>query len=173
MATITKSTLFFLLIVTGLASCDRKGAKQEVRDYRPAILQELDGKWRGRGHVGGDSVEYLIEVKPVLHTMFTEIHLVDAATPSTYESLVYIGYDSISKNIFAHWMDTFGGAYSVPHGTGTIDENRIAFFIPYPAGTFRDIFSYNRGKETWKLVIDSQVDSVTWDNFASFDITRR
>jgi hypothetical protein len=165
------SLTLFLLIILNILSCDKKET-HIAKDYRPEILKKLDGEWKGRGRVMGDSVEYLITGKPVLNTMFTQIHMVDVNNPPGYESLVFIGYDSVSRKVFAHWLDTFGGAYSVPHGTGTIDESKIEFFIPYPTSAFRDIFTFDKNTETWKLSIESQVDSLTWKNFASYDITK-
>ena len=161
-----------ILPILGFISCDKNKGKTIAKDFRPGLLKQLDGEWKGRGQVLGDSVEYSISVKPVLNTMFTEIHMIDVNDPPGYEGLVFIGYDSVSKKVFTHWLDSYGGAYSVPHGTGTIDESKIEVFIPYPTSTFRDIFSFDKGTETWKLTIDSQVDRLTWKHFASYNITR-
>jgi len=166
-----KFQMFFLIAFYSF-SCDHSAEKKITKDYRPEILKRLDGEWKGKGQVMGDSVEYIITGRPVLNTMFTELHMIDVHNPSAYESLVFIGYDSVSRKIFTHWLDTFGGAYSIPHGTGNLDETQIEFFIPYPTSTFRDLFTFDKESETWKLVIESQVDSLTWENFATYDITK-
>lgn len=161
------------LFIISAISCSNKEEKAIAKDFRPDLLKKLDGEWRGKGQVMGDSVEYFISGRPVLNTMFTEIHMINVNNPPGYEALVFIGYDSLSKEVFTHWLDSFGGAYSVPHGTGTIDDAQIEFLIPYPTSTFRDVFSFDKETETWKLTIESQVDSLTWKNFASYNITKK
>lgn len=164
--------LFFLFVSFCFCACENESRKRSVKDYRPALMKQLDGRWHGKGNVMGDSVVYLITGKPILNTMFTEIHMVDVNDPPQYEALVFIGYDSVSKNVFAHWLDSFGGAFSVPHGTGTIRDTKIEFSIPYPTSTFRDTFTFDRKTETWKILINSQIDSLTWSQFASYELTK-
>lgn len=169
-----KEVSAFLIVATLVfTGCDRAPSDQAGDDNRPSILKKLDGEWIAKGHVMGDSVRYLITGKPILNNMFTEVHMIDMNRPPEYEALVFIGYDSTSENVFAHWLDVFGGAYSVPHGVGTIDSSRIEFSIPYSSSTFRDIFSFNETTGSWTLTIDSQVDSLTWKNFAFYDIRKR
>lgn len=92
----------------------------------------------------------------------------DASQPPQYEALVYLGYDEGSQVLFAHWMDTFGGAYSVPHGTGTIKENSIEFIIPYEDTPFKDTFIFDAGSGEWELFKNAQdKTSNTWVLFAS------
>lgn len=167
------SAFILLFIILSIFACEKKQEKNINKDYRPEILRKFDGTWRGKGQVMGDSVEYAITAKPVLNTMFTEIHMIDVTNPPGYEALVFIGYDSVSDKVFTHWLDSFGGAYSIPHGIGTLDNASIEFFIPYPSATFRDTFTFDPKNETWKLSIESQVDSLTWSNFASYHITKK
>ncbi len=140
---------------------------------RPAIISQLDGKWRMTGDVMGKPVTYAMEARPVLQGAFTEIHMKDVQVPPEYEARVFIGYDSDSKTVIAHWMDSFGARYSIPHGSGTITENSIRFVIPYQGGSFRDSFSYDQGKGIWKLQIEAEQPDGSWKHFAHYDITRR
>jgi hypothetical protein len=79
----------------------------------------------------------------------------------------------LSNIVYAHWLDSFGPSYSVPHGTGKIKETSIEFVIPYTESPFRDIFTYDREKDTWTLLIESYSDSAkVWNEFASYDFKR-
>jgi len=100
-------------------------------DNRPEILRKLDGNWVATGDVMGKPVQYNVTSTPALQGQFTEISMNDVQVPSQYEARIFIGFDSESNQIIAHWMDSFGAQYSIPHGTGSISENTIEFIVPY------------------------------------------
>ena len=135
-------TLFISFTLLLLIACQTKTSKSELNDPRPDLLKKLEGKWRMVGHVMGDSVEYKLNVISVLSGVFTELHMVDIFDPPQYEALVFIGYDSTKNVIISHWLDSFGALYSIPHGTGIIDSNKIEFVVPYEERPFRDILTY-------------------------------
>lgn len=85
---------------------------------------------------------------------------------------MFIGYDAESQTIIAHWLDSFGARYSIPHGTGSITGNTIQFIIPYEGGPFKDTLTYNPDTKTWLLVIEASQPDGTWKQFARYSVRR-
>lgn len=164
----------FALIATSLAAFNaHAGETDSALDKRPAILQQLDGQWLMVGDVRGKPVTYDMLAAPTLQGNFTELHMKDVQRPARYEARVFIGFDSASQTVIAHWLDSFGAKYSVPHGTGQIADNSIQFSIPYPGGTFRDTLIYRGEDNSWSLAIESSQPDGTWKHFGRYEIHRK
>lgn len=140
---------------------------------RPAVLKALDGEWVMTGDVMGKPVTYRMVAGPTLQGAFTEVHVDDVQVPSEYEARVLIGYDAESKAVIAHWMDSFGARYSIPHGTGTLTDTSIQITIPYARGPFRDTFTYAPETDTWLFVLEASGPDGTWKHFARYSVRRR
>ena len=140
---------------------------------RPAALKALDGNWVMSGDVMGKPVTYRMVAGPTLQGPFTEIHMSDVQVPSEYEARVFIGYDAKIKTVIAHWMDSFGAKYSIPHGTGRVTKDSVQFTIPYKSGSFRDTFTYNPVSKTWVFVLDAAKPDGTWEHFARYSVHRQ
>jgi hypothetical protein len=139
---------------------------------RQSLLKALDGQWLMSGDVMGKAVTYTMEAGPILQGAFTELHMDDVQVPSEYEARVVIGFDAESKTLIAHWMDSFGARYSIPHGTGHIMDNTIQFTIPYEGGAFRDTLTYNPDTKSWLFVIEAAKPDGSWQHFARYKIHR-
>ena len=139
-------------------------------DQRPRLLQLLDGNWTMTGDVMGQPVVYNMVAGPTLANAFTELYMKDAAAVPEYEARVFIGYDHESGAIITHWMDSFGAAYSIPHGTGTMTDRMIRFIVPYDERPFRDTLIYDSANRSWQLVIEARNDDGTWKHFARYAI---
>ena len=139
---------------------------------RPASYRALDGEWIMTGDVMGAPVTYRMQAGPTLSGAFTEIHMIDVATPSEYEARVFLGYDQDTRTVIVHWLDSFGGKYSIPHGTGTLTDDSIQFVVPYPSGAFRDTFKYDPHESTWLFVIEAQQPDGSWQHFARYSVHR-
>ncbi|HEU4843202.1 MAG TPA: DUF1579 family protein [Burkholderiaceae bacterium] len=137
---------------------------------RPALLQALDGNWVMTGDVMGKPVQYDMAATPTLNGTFTEMHMKDVQVPARYEARVFIGYDQASQSVIVHWMDSFGAKGSIPHATGQITGNTIAFTFPYASAPFHDTLTYNADTASWSLVIDAAKPDGTWQHFARYDI---
>ncbi len=118
---------FTAALILLAAGCAHAQTQPRTTDPRPEILKALDGSWIMSGDVMGKPVTYTMVAEPTLHGTFTEMHMTDVQVPSEYEARVFIGYDPTSKSLIAHWMDSFGATYSIPHGTGHITGNTIEF----------------------------------------------
>ena len=141
-------------------------------DNRPTLLQKLDGNWVAIGDIMGKPVQYTVVNAPALQAQYTEISMNDVQVPSQYEARIFIGYDSDSNQVIAHWMDSFGAQYSIPHGTGTLSENEIEFIVPYPSGSFKDKFVYSPADDSWTLQITAQKPDGSWQHFARYTFSR-
>jgi hypothetical protein len=132
----------------------------------------MDGQWVMVGDVLGEPVKYRLVVSPVLAGSFTELHMTDVQSPPQYEARVFIAHDKDSNQIIVHWLDTFGGKGSVPHGMGQVTGNTIEFIIPYTEGPFRDRLTYDTSTGKWKFTIESAQGPDQWKYFATYDIAR-
>lgn len=156
-----------------LLAAGASGAQEHPKTPdRPLPLKALDGDWVMSGDVMGKPVTYRMVAGPTLQGAFTEIHMNDVQVPSRYEARVFIGYDAGSRTVIAHWMDSFGARYSVPHGTGTVSENTVRFTIPYESGAFRDTFTYRPETNTWLFVLEAAQPNGKWKHFARYTVHR-
>ncbi|HGJ65728.1 TPA: hypothetical protein ENS27_10095 [bacterium] len=168
-----KTFLILITTFTVLVSCNYNQQKA-MNDHRPDLLKRLDGNWHAVGKVIDKAVEYSVNVEPVLNNTFSRIHMRDINNPPQYEAQIFVGVDSATNTVYAHWLDSFGPSYSVPHGTGKIQLTSIEFVIPYPDSPFRDIFKYDKDNDTWTLLIESYSDSTkVWNKFASYEFKRK
>lgn len=158
-----------ILLVVG---CAHTQNLPRAPDARPEILKALDGHWVMSGDVMGKSVTYTMVAEPTLQGTFTEMHMKDVQVPSEYEARVFIGYDPTSESVIAHWMDSFGAKYSIPHATGHITGNVIEFTFPYKDGSFRDTLTYSPEKLSWEFVIEASQPDGSWKHFARYEIHR-
>ncbi len=163
--------LVISLLVGLAASVARAQERPEIRK-RPPLMKALDGNWIMSGDVMGKPVTYKMVASPTLQGAFTELHMKDVQIPSEYEARVFIGYDAESQTIIAHWLDSFGARYSIPHGSGSITGNTIQFIIPYDGGPFKDTLTYNPDTRTWPLVIEASQPDGTWKQYARYSVRR-
>lgn len=167
---------FFLAVVcaSGVAYCTDPHRVEGVADKRPVMLKKLDGRWTASGHVMGNPVVYAVSVEPVLNAAFSCIHMTDTNSPPRYEALIYTGYDSIAGQLYAHWLDSFGAAASIPYGTGQLTASGMELSFPYRESPFRDTFTYDETDNSWKLLIESYSDATSsWSEFASYKLSRQ
>ena len=164
----TTAGLLMLLAAGSLRAQERPKIPE-----RPPVLKALDGNWVMSGDVMGKPVTYRMVAGPTLQGAFTELHMTDVQVPSEYEARVFIGYDADKKIVIAHWMDSFGAEYSIPHGSGHVTENSIQFTIPYQSGSFRDTFTYSPESKTWLFVLEAAQPDGTWKHFARYSVRRK
>lgn len=141
-------------------------------DVRPEILRQLDGAWTMTGDVRGKPVTYRMLAKPALHGTFTELRMQDVQVPAQYEAAVFVGYDAASKTVIAHWMDSFGAKYSIPHGSGDIAGNVVTFTIAYLSGPFRNTWRFDPATSSWQFALEAAQPDGSWKHFARYAVTR-
>lgn len=128
-------------------------AAQSLAAQSP-LLQHLIGRWSMTGTIRGKPVTYTLVVTPTLRRHYVELHMTDAATPSTYEARVFIGPDTLPGHYLAHWLDAFGAAYSVPTATGEAHSDTLTLDFPYSTGAFHDTFAYDSVHDAWSVRLD-------------------
>ncbi len=135
-----------------------------------SLLARLEGHWHMTGQVRGAPVTYTLDASRTLAGRWVELHMLDIQRPPQYEARVFIGADTIPGRVLVHWLDSFGAAYSVPHGEGTVTGDTLRFTIPYRDGPFRDTFAWNRADGSWHFLLESGNGSGRWRTFAEYDV---
>jgi hypothetical protein len=140
--------------------------------HADSILTCFIGRWRLTGEVRGQPVAYDMTAERTLNGRFVELHMVDSSDPPRYEARVIIGADTGRRHVIAHWLDTFGAAFSVPPGVGSVSGDTIVIDFPYPAGAFRDTFVHDSRADSWKITLLSRDAHDSWQPFASYTARR-
>jgi hypothetical protein len=138
-----------------------------------SLLERLVGRWQMTGAVRGHPVTYRLDVSRVLQGRFVELHMQDVATPPGYEARVFLGVDSAGARYIAHWLDNTGAAYSIPHAIGAAHGDTVRFSFAYADGPFRDMFAYNRARDSWYFRLESGDSAGKWALFGEYQVRRR
>jgi hypothetical protein len=101
-----------------------------------SLLDRLAGHWHMSGTVQGEKGESHLAADRVLQGKFVRLHLTDLGQPSQYEAMVFLGVDSATSRVVAHWIDVFGAGPSATLGYGTADGNRLVLDFAYPTALF-------------------------------------
>lgn len=169
-------TLTFLLV----ASCAFQSPLQaqesldgSSRVFQDPLLNNLVGQWKLQRTIGGRTVENSVTVEWVLNHQFLRIHMKDVKTPSTYEAMVFVGYDNTSERYVVHWIDVFGGRFSETLGYGSRNDNSIKFIFEYPDGPFHNTFTWNPETMSWRFLMEQKNKDGKWVTFAEDRLTKR
>lgn len=154
------------------------GAHGELRAQYAArrsnpLLERLTGHWRMVGQVRGHPVTYDLDARRILNGAFVELHMKDVARPAQYEALVLIGEDTLPNRVLVHWLDSTGGAYSVPSGDGSTSGDTLTFDIPYPESPFHDTFVFRRSNGSWMFRLDGSDKNGGRRPFAEYEVKRK
>lgn len=163
-------TIATAALLAGAATRDGSSAPAPAPAER--LLSQLVGDWRMSGHVRGDAVAYRLSARRTLRGRFVELHMTDVARPPAYEARVLVGHDPATNRLVAHWMDSFGAAYSVPTATGEARGDTIELVFPYPDGAFRDRFVHDPVRDTWDFHLEAADSAGGWSTFARYAVRR-
>ena len=142
------------------------------RVFHDELLDKLVGDWKLTRKMKQQSVENHVKAEWVLNHQFLLIHMKDAASPPTYEAMVFVGYDNTSERYVAHWMDVFGGRFSETLGYGKRSGNVIQFIFEYPDGPFRNTFTWTSESNTWAFLMEQKDQTDKWKVFAEDRLVR-
>jgi hypothetical protein len=145
-------------------------ARAERQAAAETLLDRLVGDWLMVGEVRGRPVTYTLAARRVLGARFVELHMLDVNEPPGYEARVFIGADTLPGRILVHWLDSFGAAYSVPHGSGEVVGDTLRFEVPYPGETFRDLLIYHGNERGWTLQIEADDGAGGRRLFARYEV---
>jgi hypothetical protein len=169
-----RALLWSLLIVPFAAPAlfaDEAAGKGQLAD---PFLDKLVGDWHvSRTFPSGRTAENTVHAQWTLNHQWLRLDYRDVATPSKYEATVFIGYDGGKKRYVCHWMDSFGGSYSVL-GWGTLDDASHALEISFTdgggdgkagdAGGITNRFTYDPKTNSWTSLI-RQTEKGEWKVF--------
>jgi len=167
----TGSALAMVLLMT-LGRMSDAAAQPASPASMDSLLQHLVGDWNLVGQVRGNTVEYRMDAKRTLGNRYVELHMIDVVDPPAYEARVFLGVDKDSRRYIVHWLDSFGAAYSIPHGIGTASGDTIRFEFKYADGPFRDEFAFNRRTNEWRFHLESGDSTGAWQPFADYRVKR-
>lgn len=136
------------LLVTGLATL------AQAAPLTAGALGRFVGTWAVTGETRGRPTETGAEVREAFGGAFLELHIKDPSGRSPYEARVFFGQDE-AGGLVIHWLDATGGATSKTLGAGRVTAEGAAFAFPYPDGVFRDRLTYDAGRDTWRLLIQT------------------
>jgi hypothetical protein len=165
-----KSLLLAVVLGMSLTAPPAAGQTPAAGD---SLLQRLVGRWRMSGTVRGIPAEYDLDAVPVLRGQFVRLHMVDRSQAPQYEAMVFLGVDSATSRLVAHWLDVFGAGYSVTLGMGDRPQGAtLAFAFAYPDGAFRDTFTYDHTTDTWRFLLENGDGKGGWRTFADYAVRR-
>jgi hypothetical protein len=136
------------------------------RTVSDALLDKLAGDWKVVRTFPNRTEQNTVHAEWVLNHQFLEVHYRDAATPTKYEAMVFIGYDNTSERYVAHWIDVFGGRFSETLGYGTRNGNAIRFTFEYPDGPFHNTYTFDQKAGTWTSLMEQKNPRGEWVRFA-------
>lgn len=163
------TTSWYIAAIT-LALAGGLGAQSPTAAAMDGLLEHLVGRWTMVGTVRGTPETYALETTRVLGGRFVELHMTDVHRPPAYEARAFIGVDSAGGRYIAHWLDSFGAAYSIPHATGTAHGDTVWLNFPYPTGAFRDMFAYDRTKDSWYFRLEAADSAGGWRLFGEYQV---
>lgn len=171
---------WFLAVVlaTGVAIPSRTRAQQPAqapaKDWHE-IVDHLWGTWTLAGDVMGKSAHHVVHAEWVLDREFKRIGektSTDApADEHRYDSIWFLGYDTVSDRYVLHLLDTFGARVSETLGFGTRDANPLHFVFEYPDGPFHTDFVWDPAKHEWNWLMQQKDKSGKWTPFADLQLT--
>jgi hypothetical protein len=150
-------------------------AAQAVDDWRD-LPDHMTGSWDLAGQVMGREAHHQVRAEWVLDRQFLSIREETAPdapkTEKRYESLWFLGYDSVSERYVLHLLDVFGGRFSETLGYGTRHGDQIEFVFEYPDGPFRTTYHWNPADNTWQWRMKQKDKEGKWSEFADLRLVR-
>lgn len=134
------------------------------------LLDQMVGFWDLTGTVRGQPVHDHMSCDWTLNHQFMRVHRKEVDGP--HESLMYIGYDTISERFVAHLLDSYGGRGSETLGYGIRNGDKLQFIFEYPSGPYHYTLSWDTKEKTWQFVLDSKDRQGHWTNFSTQTMRR-
>lgn len=162
----------FLTLLISIAAAPGSDEPAGNRTLQDEFLDKLVGRWSLTRKVRDKTEQNKVETNWVLGHQFVRIHMTDVASPPKYEADVYIGYDTGGKRYVAHWMDTWGGGFSLM-GFGVRDGNSLPLLFEDAEATVRNTFTYDPTTDTWTSLIVQKKKGGDWKPFAEDRLQRQ
>jgi len=116
------------------------------------------------GTILGKQTVHDVEASWVLNHQFVQLHEVSRETTvkgaPAYEALVFLGWDEKRQKYVAHWIDVFGGGFSLRED-GLREKSSIPLVFKSEEGAFYTTFVYESGSGDWEWTMDSEENGKT------------
>jgi hypothetical protein len=155
-----------IVAIASLAAQAQEAAGGRGHPLQDPFLDGLVGQWQVARVMPNRTAENTVQAEWVLNHQFLLLHYRDAATPSKYEAMVFIGYDNAGQHYVVHWIDVFGGHFSQTLGSGKRDGNAVLFRFDYPDGAFQNTFTFDPKEKTWTSLMRQKNKTGEWSTFA-------
>lgn len=136
------------------------------------FLDHFVGDWRVERKIRGRTVETRVHADWVLKHHFVELHYGAGEAQPEYEARVFFGYDDSKKAYVCHWVDVFGGNYSLL-GHGKLDEKTLSLEFQFgeKEPEITNNFTFHPETKSWTSLI-RQVEKGEWKTFLEEKWTR-
>ena len=129
------------------------------------LLDSLTGHWLLTGEVMGQATTHEVDAAWVLNHQYVRLHEIsrekNAAGLPQYEACVYIGWDTVKKQYIVHWIDVYGGGFSL-RGTAEKKPSLIAMVFKAEDGSrFLTNFIRDEAAHQWRWTMDSEKNGST------------
>jgi hypothetical protein len=161
--------VLFFAVIGGFAFAQSPPASLQDR-----FLDNFVGDWRAERKMSRGRVQQTsVHCEWVLSHQFIEFHYGSTDATPEYEAFVFIGFDDAAKNYVCHWVDVFGGRYSLV-GRGKIDDKllSIEFRFDSKEGAVTNKFTFDPQTKTWTSLI-RQEEKGEWKTFAEEKWTKK
>jgi Protein of unknown function (DUF1579) len=155
-----------IVAIASLAAQAQESADGRGHPLQDPFLDGLVGQWQVARVMPNRTAENTVQAEWVLNHQFLLLHYHDAATPSKYEAMVFIGYDNAGQQYVVHWIDVFGGHFSQTLGSGKRDGDAVLFTFDYPDGAFQNTFTFDPKEKTWTSLMRQKNKAGEWSKFA-------
>jgi hypothetical protein len=149
---------------------------QAPKPWQDPLTIHLEGTWKLTGNVMGKPAHHRVQADWVLNHQFLRIQETTSADAPKderpYDSIWYLGYDTVSERYVMHLLDTFGARFSETLGYGTRDGNQIRFVFEYPDGPFHNTWRWNPADNSWQWLMEQKDKDGKWSPFADLRLRR-
>jgi len=154
-------------------------ASAQQTSFRDSLLDHMTGEWLLHGTIMDQQTTHDVTAGWVLAHQYLQLHEVSDERDSTgkpiYEAIVFLGWDKTASQYDCLWLDVTSGegltGKVIGHGNRSGDS--IPFLFNGTDGSiFHTTFSYDRAKDTWQWIMDSEANGKL-EPFARLTLTRK
>jgi hypothetical protein len=152
------------LLIAVLAAFTFAGPHRGIEAQQPtladALLDHLVGDWVLTGTIRHTPTTHDVKGAWVLNHQFVQLHEVSrekntGTNTPLYEAIVLIGLDAKTNKYLIHWMDVYGGGFSL---VGRADRRsaEIPMVFDNADGHFFTTLTYDAGLDRWTWAMDNE-----------------
>ena len=139
------------------------------------LLNHLVGHWTLTGTIRGQQTTHDVDASWVLNHQYIQLQEVSREKQSgtsapQYEALVLVGLDARRGEYVVHWMDVYGGGFSLV-GYAARHPTEIPMVFKDQDGQFLTTLTYDAATDQWAWQMDTE-HGATRQEFARLAMRR-